>query len=40
MANMGLQMKDEEIDEMILEAEYDNDGYIQYENFVKQMHNH
>ena len=30
-------MKEEEVDEMILEADYDQDGYIQYEKFIRNM---
>ena len=37
MSSYGLKMEEAEIDEMILEFEYDQDGYIQYEEFVTKM---
>ena len=39
MSNYGLKMDEQEIDEMILEFEYDQDGYIQYDEFVNKMMN-
>ena len=37
MANLGEKLTDEEVDEMIREADIDGDGQINYEEFVKMM---
>jgi len=37
MANLGEKMTDEEVDEMIKEADLDGDGQINYEEFVSVM---
>jgi calmodulin len=37
MTTAGEQLTDEEIEEMIREADEDNDGYINYEEFVRMM---
>ena len=37
MKNIGEKMSDEEIEEMITEADIDGDGQINYEEFVKLM---
>ena len=37
MTTMGEKMTDEEVDEMIKEAELDGDGMLNYESFVKMM---
>ncbi|KAK9002571.1 hypothetical protein V6N11_025242 [Hibiscus sabdariffa] len=37
MANLGEKLTDEEVDEMIREADVDGDGQINYEEFVKVM---
>ena len=37
MTNLGEKLTDEEVDEMIREAEIDGDGQINYEEFVKMM---
>ncbi|KAF0892074.1 hypothetical protein E2562_013469 [Oryza meyeriana var. granulata] len=37
MANIGERLTDEEVGEMILEADVDGDGQINYEEFVKCM---
>jgi len=34
MINLGEKVTDEEIDEMIREADFDGDGMINYEEFV------
>lgn len=34
MVNLGEKLTDEEIDDMIREADFDNDGVINYEEFV------
>ncbi|KAL0428385.1 UNVERIFIED_CONTAM: Calmodulin-1/11/16 [Sesamum latifolium] len=36
MTNLGEKLTDEEVDEMIREADVDGDGQINYEEFVKQ----
>ena len=37
MTNLGEKLTDEEVDEMIAEADVDGDGQINYEEFVKMM---
>ena len=37
MTNLGEKLMDEEVDEMIREANDDGDGQINYEEFVKMM---
>ena len=37
MTNLGEKLTDEEVDEMIAEADIDGDGEINYEEFVKMM---
>merc|ERR1719162_2045345 len=37
MTNLGEKLTDEEVDEMIREADVDGDGQINYEEFVKMM---
>jgi len=37
MTHLGEKLTDEEVDEMIREADIDNDGQINYEEFVKMM---
>jgi len=37
MTNLGEKLTDEEVDEMIREADVDNDGQINYEEFAKMM---
>ena len=37
MKNLGEKLTDEEVDEMIREADVDGDGQINYEEFVKVM---
>ncbi|KAL0844705.1 hypothetical protein Bca101_017951 [Brassica carinata] len=37
MTNLGEKLTDEEVDEMIKEADVDGDGQINYEEFVKVM---
>ena len=37
MGNLGEKLTDDEIEEMILEADIDGDGQINYEEFVKLM---
>lgn len=37
MANLGERLTDAEVDEMIREADMDNDGLINYDEFVKMM---
>ena len=38
MTNLGEKLTDEEVDEMIREADIDGDGQINYEEFVKMMY--
>jgi len=37
MANLGEKLTDEEVDEMVVGADLDGDGRINYEEFVKMM---
>ena len=37
MMNLGEKLTDEEVDEMIREADIDGDGQINYEEFFKMM---
>ena len=37
MTNLGEKLEDEEIDEMIREADIDGEGHINYEEFVRMM---
>lgn len=37
MTNLGEKLTEEEVDEMIREADVDGDGQINYEEFVKMM---
>jgi Ca2+-binding EF-hand superfamily protein len=37
LTNIGEKLSDEEVDEMIREADIDGDGQINYEEFVKMM---
>ncbi|XP_060577844.1 uncharacterized protein LOC132734961 [Ruditapes philippinarum] len=37
MTNMGEKLTDEEVDEMIREADSDNSGMVSYSDFVKTM---
>ncbi|XP_037637883.1 calmodulin-like [Sebastes umbrosus] len=37
MTNLGEKLTDEEVDEMIREADIDGDGRVNYEEFVKMM---
>ena len=40
MTNLGEKLTDEEVDEMIREADIDGDGQINYEEFVKMMYSY
>ena len=37
MSNLGWKLTDDEVEEMIREADIDGDGQINYEEFVKMM---
>lgn len=37
MTNLGEKLTDEEVDEMIREADIDGDGQVCYEEFVKMV---
>ena len=37
MTNLGEKLTDEEVDEMIREADVDGDGQVNYDEFVKMM---
>ena len=37
MTNLGDKLNDEEVDEMIREADIDGDGQVNYEEFVTMM---
>lgn len=37
MTNLGEKLTEDEVDEMIREADIDGDGHINYEEFVRMM---
>ena len=37
MINLGVELTDEEVDEMVREADLDGDGQVNYEEFVTVM---
>ena len=37
MMNLGERLSDEEVDQMIKEADLDGDGLVNYEEFVRMM---
>ena len=37
MANLGEKLTDDEVEEMIRDADIDGDGQVNYEEFVKYM---
>lgn len=37
MTNLGEKLSEEEVDEMIREADVDGDGQVNYEEFVRMM---
>ena len=37
MTNLGEKLTEEEVDEMIKEADFDGDGQVNYDEFVKMM---
>jgi calmodulin len=38
MANLGEKLTNEEVNEMIREADVDGDGQVSYEEFARMMH--
>jgi calmodulin len=37
MTNLGEKLSEEEVDEMVREADVDGDGQVNYDEFVKMM---
>jgi len=37
MTNLGEKLTEEEVEEMIKEADFDGDGQVNYDEFVKMM---